>query len=345
MIPSAIACGSDIFHSSKGTYRISGAYPVHNDLWGFDHSYIRDLKSITIYGTGPSTIIMGCPIRKETPSDVFLIVDTKKLSIKDLSVTHLATSSSIKNGSNAFSLIHSNHNIHIENCRVYDMPYVEGPSYPDGGKAFTIQAGPNTMQRNLTIVNNRVENVSYGADYTKTTYSEGDVIQNIVFDNNDIKRAIVGINVHEWNSPYGEAVNPVIVNENFISDCQIGVLCQTTKSCTITNNVIQNRIRPSRLLYYQGVYGIHTLGAYNTTIEGNKLDMKDCDAFMNVNVYSYHPRFNGAVRNMTVRGNRMRGRILDTSVRIGKDSMSVAESEMLEDIKVFDNSIRQTGRR
>lgn len=342
VMPSAIACKADVFHSSKGVYRITGNYPVHNDLWGFDHSCIKNFKGITIYGTGASTVIQSCLQKKDNPSDVFLIVDSRNLNVRDLSVTHETGNMSIINGANAFSLVHSNDNIHIGHCCVYNMPYVEGSTYPDGGKAFTIQAGPNTSQRNLTINDNVAWNVSYGCDYTKTSYSEGDKLENIVFEKNTINDAIIGVVIHEWDSPFGENVNPVFVRYNTIANCQIGVLCQTTKACAISKNIIKNLKRPDRLLYYKGVYGIHTLGAYNTIIESNQIDLNDCDAFMNVNVYSYYPRFNGAVRNMTVRNNIMQGTSHDTPVRVGKEAMTISESKMLEDIQIFDNTVLQT---
>lgn len=340
LIPSAVACSVDVYHSSKGKYEITGAYPVNNALWSFDHFFIRDFNSITIYGAGLTTVIYECLRQKKNPSDVFNIVDSRNLSIKKLSVTHQAIGSDIDNGSNAFSLVHSNENIVIEGCQVYSMPYKVGASYPDGGKAFTIQAGPNTNQRNIEFRNNQATSVSYGLDYTKTSYSEADVLENVVFDNNNISQAIVGALVHEWNSPYGEEINPVLVQNNTLTDCQVGVLCQTSKSCSITNNRISNGKRPTRLLYYDGVYGIYTLGAYNTIIEGNQINLKDGDAFMNIGVYSYYPQFNGSVKNMTVTGNSMRGVIKDKPVRVGKDSMTKTESKMLDGIIVSGNSIQ-----
>lgn len=339
IIPSAIACSTDILHASRGTYRIYGHYPVNNQLWDTDHAVVRDFMGITIKGTGRNTIIMEYMTNPTCPSDVFNIVDSKNLNIKNLSVTHQKIVGDIMNGSNAFSLIHNVENIEISNCNVYDMPYVIGKSYPGGGKAFTIQAVANTSQKNIVFANNTADNVSYGVDYTKTKVEGSDILENILFRDNTISNAIVGAIVHEWDSPYDNNTNPVVVNGNTFRNCQVGVLCQTTKSCVITNNEITNSKRPTSLHYYDGVYGIHTLGAYNTIIEGNNIIMKDCDAFVNVAVYSYYPRFNGAVKNMSVRNNSMKGKSKDRNVRVGKDQMTKEESKMLEGVIIENNKL------
>lgn len=339
IIPSAIACSTDILHASKGSYQILGHYPVNNQLWDTDHAVIRDFRGITIKGTGRKTIIMEYMTHPIRPSDVFNIVDSKNLNIRNLSVTHQMTVGDIKNGSNAFSLIHNVENIEISDCNVYDMPYVIGKSYPDGGKAFTIQAAANTNQKNILFANNTADNVSYGVDYTKTKVAEGDILESILFMNNTISNAIVGAIVHEWDSPFENNTNPVVVNGNTFRNCQVGVLCQTTKSCVITNNEITNTKRPISLYYYDGVYGIHTLGAYNTTIEGNNINMKDCDAFVNVGVYSYYPRFNGSVKNMSVRNNSIKGKSKGKTVRVGKDQMTKEEAKMLEGIIIENNRL------
>lgn len=339
VVPSAVACRANIFHSTKGVYNVLGSYPIINELWSFNHSFIRDFNGITVYGIGHSTKIQSCMQDKRKPSDVFNIVDSKNLRIRDLTIIHEKTNELIINGSNAISLIHSNENIQINNCSVYNLPYVHGPAYPDGGKAYTIQVGPNTCQRNILISNNLADGVAYGVDYTRNIYSKGDVLDDIVFEGNTIKNAIVGVIVHEWDSPYEDRVHPVVVKDNSISDCQIGILCQTTKSCSITNNTILNNRRPDMLSYYDGVYGIYTLGAYNTVIEGNSINLKDCDAFININVYSYYPQFNGAVKKMTVKGNKMRGTIKDRPLRIGKDYLSESEAKMFEEISISHNSI------
>lgn len=334
VLPSAIATVSNVCHSSRGVYQIYGGYPLHNLLWGFDHSCIKDFKGITIHGKGKQTVIKEIPQKEGRPADIFNIVDSENLTISNLSVTCQTLNNSLKNGVNAFSLIHSIENIIIESCRVYHLPYVEGQYYPDGGKAFTIQCGPNTNQSNIVFRNNFASNVSYGLDYTKTVKSSGDKLQNIFFENNVIENAIVGAIVHEWISDYEDGVNPIYIKGNLISNSQVGICCQTSKSCIITGNTVSNSRRPSRLLYYQGVYGILTLGAYNTTIEDNTINMKDCDSFFNISVYSYYPQYHGSVKNLKLNNNRTKGKSYNDAIQIGKKDMTKQERQMLQVITI-----------
>lgn len=334
VLPSAIATFSNVYHSSRGVYQIYGGYPLHNLLWGFDHSCIKDFKGITIHGKGKQTVIKEIPQKEDRPADIFNIVDSENLTISNLSVTCQTLKNPLKNGVNAFSLIHSIENIIIEGCKVYNLPYVEGQYYPDGGKAFTIQCGPNTSQSNIVFCNNFASNVSYGLDYTKTAKSSDDKLQNVLFKNNIIQNAIVGAVVHEWISDYEVGVNPVCIKGNMISNSQVGICCQTSKSCIITGNTISNSRRPSRLLYYQGVYGILTLGAYNTTIEDNTINMKDCDSFVNISVYSYYPQYYGSVKNLMLNNNKTKGKSSKDAVQVGKKDMTKTERQMLQVITI-----------
>lgn len=337
VVPSAIATHTDIFHSSKGTYKINGSYPVGNPFWGFDHAWIKDFHGICIRGRGVSTNICSIAHKPDAPSDVFNIVDSKNLRIKDLSVSCQSLNKPINNGANAFSLIHTIENVEVTNCSVSQLPYVESLYYSDGGKAFTIQCGPNTSQCGVVFRDNYAEYVEYGLDYTKTVNNKGDDLKGIVFEGNTIKHSIVGVVVHEWDSPFGEKVDPIVINGNNIEDCQVGVLCQTTKACTIIRNRIINDRYPKRIVYYDGVYGILTQGAYNTTIQNNQICLKGCDSYINVNVYSYYPQYNGMVKNLCIHENVMEGKYKKSAILVGKENMTNDEIKMLEDILISDN--------
>lgn len=343
ILPTALSTQTNVFHSQKGIYKFSGGYPIRNRFWGYDHQYIMDCKGIEVYGCGKNTIIQGLPIKRNNPADVFNLVDMKNISVHDLTVTAVHGDGRLTYGTNAFSLIHNLENISIHDCSVYDMPYVEKDAYPDGGKAYTIQVWAGTSQNNVLISNNYAKNVAYGLDYTKTTRDTNDELENVIFHGNKIENAIAGCVIHQWDSPEGEKVAPIEVSQNEFINCQVGVNCQTCKGATINDNIISNNTTIKQTKYYDGIYGVYLVGAYNVNIEGNSIRLKNCDSFVKATVYSYIPKYNGSVSGINVRNNSMRGKNTGFVVDIGSSATKISEEQMYKDIVIDNNTIKTKG--
>ncbi len=341
ILPTVLSAQTNVFHSQKGIYKFSGGYPIRNRFWGYDHQYIMDCKGIEVYGCGKKTIIQGLPKNDKNPADVFNLVDMKNLSVHDLTVTAVQGNGRQTYGTNAFSLIHNLENISVHDCFVYDMPYVEKDAYPDGGKAYTIQVGAGTSQNNVLISNNYAKNVAYGLDYTKTTRDTDDLIENIFFHGNKIENAIVGCVIHQWDSPEGEIVSPIEVRQNEFVNCQVGINCQTCKGATIKENKISSTTTIKQTKYYDGVYGVYLVGAYNVDIEENTINLKKCDSFVKATVYSYIPKYNGSVSGINVRNNSMRGKNTGFVVDIGSSATNTTQEGMYKDIMIENNQIQE----
>lgn len=343
ILPTVLGIKTNVFHSKKGVYSFSNGYPLRNHFWGYDHEHIMDCKSIEVFGRGKKTVIQGLPRDGSNPADVFSFVDMKNFSIHDLTVRAIQGAGHLTYGTNAFSLIHNLENISIHHCYVYNLPYVEKDAYPDGGKAYTIQVGTGTSQRNITIAYNYARNVAYGLDYTKVKRDGKDILEGVVFHNNRIENAIVGCVIHQWDSPEGERVSSIEVSKNDFINCQVGVNCQTCKGVVIKDNTISNTTTIKRTKYYDGVYGVYLVGAYNVDISGNTISLNNCDSFVKATVYSYIPKYNGRVSNINIKNNLMRGKNSGFVVDIGSSATRSSEEQMYKDIEIDNNKIKTKG--
>ena len=342
LFPSAYNLRADIYHSAQGTYCFSGSYPVMNYFWTKTHSYVMDFKGMKVFGRGGKTIIKGMPIGGDNPADVFNLVDVCNLKIHNLSVTAIPGNGKQTYGTNAFSLIHCIENVEIQNCNVYNMPIFEKETYPDGGKAYTIQATEGTLQRNIRIQNNTASNVSYGLDYTKTGRKIDDLQEHIIFEGNTIKNAIVGCVIHQWDSPIGEHIPPVIVTDNFFLNCQLGVVCQTCKGAIVRNNTIVSR-KEKKSRYYDGNFGIYLFGAYDVDIVANDIKMKKGTSLIKAVVYSYYPQYNGSVYNITIQDNRLNGNVTHYGIDIGSNVRNSPDELLYKNVRVINNSNKTKG--
>lgn len=114
-------------------------WPFLND--DFPVTSLLDCYNITLFGDGPSTIL---ETRSANGADVLNLRALKNFHVSNLSVE--ATISGSVAGSNGVSLVYGWDNITVMNVWAKNLPYVEKPSFLDGGKAFTIQAGTTNLQ-------------------------------------------------------------------------------------------------------------------------------------------------------------------------------------------------------
>lgn len=114
-------------------------WPFLNDE--FPITSLLDCYNITLFGDGPSTIL---ETRSTAGADVLNLRALKNFHVSNLSVE--ATISGGVAGSNGVSLVYGWDNVTVTNVWAKNLPYVEKPSFLDGGKAFTIQPGTLNLQ-------------------------------------------------------------------------------------------------------------------------------------------------------------------------------------------------------
>ena len=299
-----------MYHSEKGTYKIWGQYPIYESSWKKDHSFIRDFKGITIFGTGYKTVIKATKYDDtKNPSDVFNMVDLKNLQIKDLGITSEYTENEdALHGTNGVSLVESIENVSISNCRIFNLPSVYNSKEVtvDGGHGITIQAAdPNTVQKNIHIFNNTIDNVSLGLDFSKGKLGEKGVVENVVFEGNTVTNSYVGFYSH---GTHEEVNKGSLVTNNTFKNCQFGIYGYAMQGFTFTENKIittKRVIRDTKIL--NGVYGILLYGPKDVVLTNNFVKMKNADSFMEVDVVSRNPKYNGLIENTSSSNNTFNG--------------------------------------
>ena len=310
VLPVAILSGADVYHSEKGTYKIWGQYPIYESSWKTDHSFIRDFRGITISGTGHKTIIKAIKYdMAKNPGDVFNMVDLKNLNIKDIGITSDFTDNeNAPHGTNGISLVETIENVSISNCRIFDLPSVYNSSEVtvDGGHGITIQAADaNTVQRNIHIFNNIIDNVSLGLDYSKGKLGEKGVVESVIFEGNTVTNSYVGFYSH---GTHEELNKESLVTNNTFKNCQFGIYGYAMQGFTFTGNRIittKRIIRDTKIS--NGVYGILLYGPKDVTLTDNYIKMKNADSFMEVDVVSRNPEYNGMIENTYSSNNSFRG--------------------------------------
>ena len=342
VIPTALNTHTNIYHSRKGTYDFEGGYPLKNYHWGYDHQYILDCGGLVIYGTGKRTIIRGVSSSDSNPQDVFNLVDLCNLTVRDLSVTALEGNGSNKTyGTNAFSLVQNVENITIKNCYVYNLPIVHKESYPDGGKAFTIQVGAGSSQRNILFEGNTANNVAYGLDYTRMKRNNSDVRTGIRFSGNKISNAIVGCMVQEEVWPYRKEVDAIFVDDNEFLNSQIGICCLLSKAVTISgNHIVKNKSFP-KSKYYNDYYGIYMAGAFNSKVNDNYISMNDCKSFILVSVYSYDALYCGNISEMEIEDNVLKGYSRGYAIDVGSNADNLEKQKAYSAIRISNTINKQ----
>lgn len=310
VLPVAILSGADVYHSEKGTYKIWGQYPIYESSWKKDHSYIRDFRGITIFGTGYKTVIKATKYDDtKNPSDVFNMVDLKNLHIRDFGITSEYTENdNAPHGTNGVSLVESIENVSISTCRIFNLPSVYNSTEVtvDGGHGITIQAAdPNTVQRNIHIFNNIIDNVSLGLDFSKGKLGEKGVVENVVFEGNIVTNSYVGFYSH---GTHEEVNKGSLVTNNTFKNCQFGIFGYAMQGFTFTENRIittKRVIRDTKIS--DGVYGILLYGPKDVVLTDNFIKMKNADSFMEVDVVSKNPKYNGLIENTSSSNNSFNG--------------------------------------
>ena len=310
VLPVAIKSGADVYHSEKGTYRILGQYPIYESSWKKDHSYIRDFNNITIYGKGYKTIIKATRYKDElNPGDVFNMIDLKNLHVRDLGITsEAALSGNAPHGTNGVSLVESIENVSVSNCRIFDLPsnYRSTEVTVDGGHGITIQAADsNTIQRNIRIYNNLIENVSLGLEYSKGSLGRKGVVDNVVFEKNTIVSSYVGFYSHGYHEDVSKSS---LVIGNIFKNCQYGIYGYAMQGFTFRRNTIQTTKRTIKdTKISNGVYGILLYGPKDIVLENNVVELRNADSFLLIDVVSENPRYNGFIEDVHIINNSYKG--------------------------------------
>jgi len=155
-----LANGKDMYFPS-GTYMASPYSMPMGRIDGSAPSSLLDCKNITVFGDGNSTILKT---KSETGADVLQLNGTKNFHVKNLSITAELTGSAGA-GSNGISFTGGGDNITIENVYAFNLPYVEKPTYLDGGKGFTFQMSNFTTELGtITLQNCIAKGCVYGFD-------------------------------------------------------------------------------------------------------------------------------------------------------------------------------------
>lgn len=334
VLPSALFTHSNIYHSKKGTYDFTGGYPIKNYHWGYDHNYMMDCEGIEVYGTGTKTIIRGFPTAGDNPADVFGFADVKNIKVHDLSVTAIEGNGKKTHGTNAFSLCQNVENITIRNTTAYNLPVVEMPSYPDGGKSYTIQVEAGSCQNNILIKDNEAKNVAYGFDYTRTSRADNDYRKNIKFVGNKIENAIAGSVIREEVSPDRDEKEYILVEGNEFKNCQVGMYCMLVKALTVRNNKFIKNKKVPLTKYYNDYYGLFIAGAFNTNIENNQFALNDCKSFIRVTQYSFYPVWHGEISSMDINGVTIKGKSRGEAVEIASDAKTEEQKKFFKNMSI-----------
>jgi hypothetical protein len=108
----------------------------------FPITSMLDCYNITLFGDGPSTIL---ETRSSDGADVLNLRALKNFHVRDLAVA-ATIGAGASAGSNGVSLVYGWDNVTVMNVWAESLPYVEKPSYLDGGKALTLQPGTTNLQ-------------------------------------------------------------------------------------------------------------------------------------------------------------------------------------------------------
>lgn len=137
-----LANGKDLYFPA-GTYS-SGVNNMPFKNPAFPATSLLDCKNITIYGDGPTTVLKSDSVYG---ADVLNLYSIKNLHIRNMKIT-AGLSGFTGAGSNGLSIVGGFDNLTFDSLWFENLPYVEkiGPSYLDGGKAFTIQTGTPTEE-------------------------------------------------------------------------------------------------------------------------------------------------------------------------------------------------------
>jgi hypothetical protein len=132
-----LANGKDLYFPA-GVYS-SGVNNMPFKNTDYPATTLIDCQNITIYGDGPNTILRSDSV---DGADVLNLYSIKNLHIRNMKIT-ASLSGSTGAGSNGISIVGGFDNLTFDKIWMDDLPYIEksGPSYLDGGKAFSIQPG------------------------------------------------------------------------------------------------------------------------------------------------------------------------------------------------------------
>lgn len=156
-----LANGVDLYFPA-GTYS-SGINNMPFKHPTYPSSSLLDCGNITLYGDGPSTVLMSNSV---TGADVLNLYNVKNLHVRNLRVTAILTGFSSA-GSNGISIVGGFDNLTFDHIWVEDLPYVPKVDYLDGGKGFSIQTGtPTTPCGTIKASNIFVKNCVYGFDFS-----------------------------------------------------------------------------------------------------------------------------------------------------------------------------------
>lgn len=152
--------------SRKNLYFPSGVYNVVEKNFPFKQEAVpvaslRDCNNVMVFGDGPATVLKTT---STIGADVLQINGVKNLHFHNFKITATLTAF-LDAGSNGISITNGFENLSFDNIWVEDCPYVEYPSYLDGGKAFTVQPGTPTVECGVVRATALyVKNCVYGVD-------------------------------------------------------------------------------------------------------------------------------------------------------------------------------------
>lgn len=123
-------------HFPAGTYS-SGIKNMPFKHAAFPADDLLDCNNITVYGDGPSTILMTNSVNG---ADVLNLYSIKNLHFRNLKIKAVLTGTAAS-GSNGVSVVGGWDNLTLDHIWCEDLPYVDKGTYLDGGKALTVQPG------------------------------------------------------------------------------------------------------------------------------------------------------------------------------------------------------------
>ena len=352
IIPSAISTKMNVYHSNQGIYKIAGNYGGLSRYIGDGSSHTIDdydnifCNGIKIYGTGVNTIIKGIVYKAPSnPGDVFNLAKVHDIIISDLAITAESTEDTSGAGTNAISIVLSGENITIERINVYDMVYTPH-SYPDGGKAFTIQSTAKGSVKNVVVRDCIANNVAFGVDLTKS-YTDGDIITGVMFINNIIRDAVAGCFLSIGGKLQADKCKSVTVSNNSFIDCQYGIYSNGLSNVLIYGNYISNTKEYTKYKYYGNyVDGIRLIAPYSIFIGNNYINMPYCNNLLSVIPLSSYSQYVDYIPEKTsIIGNQLIGNPTDYGMNLGLtyDKYNVNEYFFKDNI-VSNNKIVTIGR-